>query len=86
MWSINSERVRSLMRSWSKPSQRPQPPGASEVDGPTSLAEAQQALQRAQKDRVRVIGMRRKTEENAREGKRLLVENHLAQRIRESYQ
>lgn len=52
----------------------------------TSLDEAQQALQRAQKDRARVIGMRRKTEENAREGKRLLAENHLAQRIRESYQ
>lgn len=56
------------------------------MDGPTSLAEAQQALQRAQKDRARVIGMRPKTRENAREGKRLLAENHLAQRIRESYQ
>ncbi|HKN44485.1 MAG TPA: hypothetical protein VJW23_11220 [Propionibacteriaceae bacterium] len=52
----------------------------------TSLAEAQAALKRAQADHAKVIGMRPKTDENAEKAKRLLVENHLARRIRESYQ
>jgi hypothetical protein len=55
------------------------------VQPPTKLAEAQEALQRAQKDRARVIGMRPQTEENVRKAKRLLAEDYLARRIRESY-
>jgi len=67
-------------------SQPPQPPKGTDMHTGTSLAEAQAALKRAQADHAKVIGMRPKTDENAEKAKRLLVENHLARRIRESYQ
>ena len=51
----------------------------------TDLSIAQQALQRAQQERAEVLGMRHKTDENARKAKRLLSENHFAERIRRSF-
>ncbi len=56
-----------------------------EVIGGTDLAKAQQDLQRAQQERAEVLGMRPKTEENARRAQRLLAENHFAARIRGSF-
>lgn len=85
MWPISSALARSLTKSWSVRSRRHPPPTESDVQPPTKLAEAQEALQRAQKDRARVIGMRPQTEENVRKAKRLLAEDYLARRIRESY-
>lgn len=51
----------------------------------TDLAKAQRDLQRAQRERAEVLGMRPKTEENARRARRLLVENNFAERIRGSF-
>ncbi|HKN43301.1 MAG TPA: hypothetical protein VJW23_05210 [Propionibacteriaceae bacterium] len=51
----------------------------------TNLNEAQEALKRAQEDRAKVIGMRPQTEQNAKDARKLLHENHLAARIRESW-
>lgn len=89
MWPINSARGKSSTKSWLRRSRPPQPSKEPEVivirTAPTSLDAAQGALQRAQKGRADVRGMRAKTEDNVREAKRLLAENHLAQRIRESY-
>jgi hypothetical protein len=57
----------------------------SEVTAGTDMASAQQALQRAQRERAEVVGMRGKTEENARKAKDLLRKNHFAERIRRSF-
>jgi hypothetical protein len=47
----------------------------------TDLNAAQKALQRAQRERAEVLAMRKKTEENARQAKRLLAENNFAARV-----
>ena len=56
-----------------------------EVPGGTDLAKAQQDLQRAQRERAEVLGMRPKTEENARRARRLLADNHFAERVRSTF-
>jgi len=53
---------------------------------PTSLTEAQEALKRALEGQAEAREMRPTTDKNVRDAKRLLTENHLARRIRESYQ
>jgi hypothetical protein len=52
---------------------------------PTTLTEAEQALRRAQRERDEVKALRPKTQENAARARRLLHENHLAERIRRSW-
>jgi hypothetical protein len=51
---------------------------------PTSLADAQEALKRAQEGRGEVLAMRPKTRSNVRAARLLLAENHLAARVRAS--
>ena len=51
----------------------------------TDLAKAQQELQRAQQERALVLGMRAKTDENARRARRLIAENNFANRIRGTF-
>lgn len=54
-------------------------------DTPTTLADAQQALQRAQMDRGRVLLMRTKTRQVTQRAEEILAENHFADRIRKSW-
>jgi hypothetical protein len=75
------------MRLLSKPSKpTPDQEPAKEPDvTPTTITEAEQALRRAQRERDAVKALRPKTQENAARARRLLQENHLAERIRRSW-
>jgi hypothetical protein len=57
----------------------------SDVTAGTDLAKAQQELQRAQRERAEVLRMRPKTDENARQARRLIAENNFANRIRGTF-
>ena len=88
MPSINSGQGKLSMRLWSRRLRRfhrRKLQKESDVTAGTDLSIAQQALQRAQQERAEVLGMRHKTDENARKAKRLLSENHFAERIRRSF-
>lgn len=84
----SSERDRSSTRPLSRRLRRflrRQQQKESEVTAGTDLRTAQEALQRAQAERARVLAMRPKTEQNAREARKLVHENHFAERIRRSF-
>ena len=84
MPSINSEPDRSSTRPLSRRLRRfrrSRLQKESDVTAGTDLSAAQLALQRAQMERGVVLGMRSKTNENAREAKRLLAENNFSRRI-----
>ena len=87
MWPTNSESGKSSTTWWSRLWQQHLPQKDPDVPNPAlTTQDLQRKLQEAQEARREVFLMRKKTEENARRAHKLLQENHLARRIRESYQ
>ena len=52
---------------------------------PADITELQRKLQEAQEERRKVLAMRHKTDSIAERARRLLVENHFAERVRGTF-